>query len=285
MGSTRLRRPPAPTDAERARSLALRGGDAALVGTGSAPVTPLVHHVRADGSAVLLLDDDEPLLERVRGGQTAVMLELADRAPVDLREPVRGLLWITGWLWLPEPAGRAPDGAAGGRRSPERAAARARPRRHAGPPRPGLRRARRRRRLRRAHARRPRRRPPGPVLPHGGPLAGPPRGGAPRGVHRARPAPAPGAGPLPGCAGAPAGRRPLRAAPARGDPAARPRRAPGLPRRGLDAGGAAGADQPTWLACPLPRARRRNALRSRSARPGRRVSPSPAPPGPPGPGA
>jgi hypothetical protein len=31
------------------------------------------------------------------------MLELADRAPVDLREPVRGLLWITGWLWLPEP--------------------------------------------------------------------------------------------------------------------------------------------------------------------------------------
>jgi len=73
-----------------------------LVGTGSAPVTPLVHHVRADGSAVLLLDDDDPLLERVRGGQTAVMLELADRAPVDLREPVRGLLWITGWLWVPE---------------------------------------------------------------------------------------------------------------------------------------------------------------------------------------
>ena len=74
MGSTRLRRPPAPTDAERARSLALRGGAASLVGTGSAPVTPLVHHVRADGSAVLLLADDEPLLARVRGGDTAVML-------------------------------------------------------------------------------------------------------------------------------------------------------------------------------------------------------------------
>jgi hypothetical protein len=102
VGSTRLRRPPAPSDAERARSLALRGGDAALVGTGSAPVRPLVHHVRADGSAVLLLDDDEPLLDRVRGGQTAVMLELADRTPVDMREPVRGLLWITGWLWVPE---------------------------------------------------------------------------------------------------------------------------------------------------------------------------------------
>ena len=104
MGTTRLRRPPVPAGAERARSLALRGGTASLVGTGCpAQVTPLVHHVRADGSAVLLLADDEPLLERVRSGQPAVMLELADRAPVDLREPVRGLLWITGWLWLPEP--------------------------------------------------------------------------------------------------------------------------------------------------------------------------------------
>jgi len=101
VGSTRLRRPPAPADAERARSLATRGGTATLVGTGSpAPVAPLVHHVRADGSAVLLLADDEPLLERVRTGRAAVMLELADRAPVDLR--YRGLLWITGRLSLPE---------------------------------------------------------------------------------------------------------------------------------------------------------------------------------------
>jgi Protein of unknown function (DUF2470) len=126
VGSTRLRRPPAPADAERARSLALRGGTATLVGTGCPRSTPLVHHVRADGSAVLLLADDEPLLDRVRyggtgpgpdadrdgstrspgavspAGRAAVMLELADRAPVDLREPVRGLLWITGWLWLPD---------------------------------------------------------------------------------------------------------------------------------------------------------------------------------------
>jgi Protein of unknown function (DUF2470) len=104
VGSTRLRRPPAPTGAERARSLALRGGTPSLVGTGRPePVTPLVHHARADGSAVLLLPDHEPLLDRVRSGEPGVMLELADRAPVDLREPVRGLLWITGWLWAPEP--------------------------------------------------------------------------------------------------------------------------------------------------------------------------------------
>ena len=52
---------------------------------------------------MLLLADDEPLLERLRGaGDVPAMLELADRAPVGLREPVRGLLWITGWLRLPD---------------------------------------------------------------------------------------------------------------------------------------------------------------------------------------
>jgi hypothetical protein len=100
LGSTRLRRPPAPTDAERARSITARGGGAAaLVGTGSPIAQPVAHHVHADGSAVLLLADAEPVLERVvREGGLAVMLELADAAPVDLREPVRGLLWITGHL-------------------------------------------------------------------------------------------------------------------------------------------------------------------------------------------
>jgi len=105
LGRSRLRRPPAPADAERARSVAARGGTASLVGTGSAAVAPLVHQVRADGSAVLLFADDEPVLADIRraaGGFTA-MLELADRAPVDLREPVRALLWVTGRLWLPEP--------------------------------------------------------------------------------------------------------------------------------------------------------------------------------------
>jgi hypothetical protein len=64
-----------------------------------------VHQVRADGSAVLLFADGEPLLEQIRGGDGgfAAMLELADQAPVDLREPVRGLLWVTGRLWLPDP--------------------------------------------------------------------------------------------------------------------------------------------------------------------------------------
>lgn len=106
MGTTRLRRPPAPTDAERARSVAARGGTAALVGTGAPPSTPLVHQVRADGSAALLLADDDPVLALLRAGdgELAGMLELTDRAPVELREPVRALLWITGRVRLPEPA-------------------------------------------------------------------------------------------------------------------------------------------------------------------------------------
>src|ERR1700709_1870710 len=98
VGSTRTRQPPTPTAAERARSMAMRGGTAGLGGTGFPQAAPLAHHVRADGSAVLLFDDAEPVLDAIRaapGGDFAVMLELSDHAPVDLREPVRGLLWIT----------------------------------------------------------------------------------------------------------------------------------------------------------------------------------------------
>lgn len=102
LGSTPVRRPPAPSDAERARSVVTRGGAAALVGTGCPPSTPLMHHVWADGSAALLLPDGDPLLERAGVG-TDVMLELADHAPVDLREPVRALVWITGRLTVPDP--------------------------------------------------------------------------------------------------------------------------------------------------------------------------------------
>ena len=133
MGITQLRRPPAPSAAERARSVIARantpapdptrgadagapgslrrGGTASVVGTGCPPSTPVTHHVWADGSAALLLADDDPLLTheidggpRLHGDSDAgAMLELRDRAPVDLREPVRALLWITGRLTVPDP--------------------------------------------------------------------------------------------------------------------------------------------------------------------------------------
>jgi hypothetical protein len=107
VGRTRLGRPLAPSNAERARSIASRGGDAAVVGLDQAHrVFPLLHHLDPDGAATLLLPTDHELLELVRTGPRSglpAMLEITDTAPVALREPVRGLLWISGWLVAPGP--------------------------------------------------------------------------------------------------------------------------------------------------------------------------------------
>lgn len=113
-------RPPAPMPAERAKTIAARGARAALrygqpadAGRSAALVEqptaadtgrtiPLLHHMHDDGTATVLLDQDHELVAAARDSEStaglAVMLELADTAPVPLREPVRGLLWITGLL-------------------------------------------------------------------------------------------------------------------------------------------------------------------------------------------
>lgn len=97
------RRPPAPSSAERARTIAARGGKAALLPSAEEGlrVVPELHHMHADGVATMLLADDHPLVAaawQAPRGELTAMLELADSAPVPLREPVRGLLWVTGWL-------------------------------------------------------------------------------------------------------------------------------------------------------------------------------------------
>ncbi|HEY0805746.1 MAG TPA: DUF2470 domain-containing protein [Pseudonocardiaceae bacterium] len=99
------RRPPCPGPADRARTIAVRGGRATLLRSESADradrIEPHLHHVHPDGTAIVLLPDDHPLVALVARAprrEVAAMLELADRAPVKLREPVRGLLWLTGWL-------------------------------------------------------------------------------------------------------------------------------------------------------------------------------------------
>jgi hypothetical protein len=107
VASARLRRPAAPTAAERARSIASRGGQAALVGLDDAQrVRPMFHHMHPNGAATLLLPSDHVVLDAVRRGSRTglpAMLELTDTAAVALREPVRGLLWISGWLVAPGP--------------------------------------------------------------------------------------------------------------------------------------------------------------------------------------
>jgi len=97
---TENRRPPAPHPAERARTIAARGGRAALLPSDGTDdrVVPVLHHVHAAGEVTLLLPEEHPLAAAAGGAEITVMLEVADHAPVPLREPVRGLLWITGWL-------------------------------------------------------------------------------------------------------------------------------------------------------------------------------------------
>ena len=98
--------PPVPTPAERARTLAGRAQHASVVGSvigedGDLRAAPTLHHVPATGAATLQFPSDHPLVlaARERGdGLLPVMLELADVAPVTLRRPVRGLLWLSGRL-------------------------------------------------------------------------------------------------------------------------------------------------------------------------------------------
>ncbi len=93
-----------PTPAERARTMAARGGKATLLPSAeglAGKITPLTHHVHADGTASVLITQSHPLVAAAWAaprGELAAMLELADTAPVPLREPIRGLLWLTGWV-------------------------------------------------------------------------------------------------------------------------------------------------------------------------------------------
>jgi hypothetical protein len=83
----------APTTAERIRSTCARAGGALLAVEDAEPVTSPLHHLLDDGSIAVAV----PLNAAACGGRQAV-LELADYAPLPLREPVRALVWIRGRL-------------------------------------------------------------------------------------------------------------------------------------------------------------------------------------------
>ena len=90
---------PAPTTAERIRSTCVRAGGALLAVDGAEPLTTPLHHLLADGSFAVGVPTDG----RLADGAQAV-LELADYAPLPLREPVRSLVWIRGRLHLVPPS-------------------------------------------------------------------------------------------------------------------------------------------------------------------------------------
>ncbi|OBK33647.1 DUF2470 domain-containing protein [Mycobacterium sp. 1245111.1] len=83
---------PAPTTAERIRSTCVRAGGALLAVDSAEPLSTPLHHLLADGSFAVLV----PATCDADGVQA--VLELADYAPLPLREPVRSLVWIRGLL-------------------------------------------------------------------------------------------------------------------------------------------------------------------------------------------
>jgi hypothetical protein len=92
---------PAPTTAERIRSTCVRAGGALLAVESAEPLTTPLHHLLADGSFAVGVPAGGAVAEQLSdcsasGAQS--VLELADYAPLPLREPVRSLVWIRGRL-------------------------------------------------------------------------------------------------------------------------------------------------------------------------------------------
>jgi hypothetical protein len=92
---------PAPTTAERIRSTCVRARGSLLAVESAEPFTTPLHHLLADGSFAVGVPAGGVVAEQLcgcgaSGAQT--VLELADYAPLPLREPVRSLVWIRGRL-------------------------------------------------------------------------------------------------------------------------------------------------------------------------------------------
>jgi len=92
---------PAPTTAERIRSTCVRAGGALLAVEGAEPLTTPLHHLLGDGSFAVAVPVGGAVATHLgdceADGAQAV-LELADYAPLPLREPVRSLVWSRGRL-------------------------------------------------------------------------------------------------------------------------------------------------------------------------------------------
>jgi hypothetical protein len=97
----------APTTAERIRSTCVRAGGALLAVERAEPFTTPLHHLFSDGSFALAVPLGSTAADHMvsYGAQGAqAVLELADYAPLPLREPVRSLVWIGGRLrYVPLP--------------------------------------------------------------------------------------------------------------------------------------------------------------------------------------
>ena len=98
---------PAPTTAERIRSTCVRAGGALLAVESAEPLTTPLHHLLADGSFAVGVPTGGAVAAQLSGAGASgaqAVLELADYAPLPLREPVRSLVWIRGRLHQVSPS-------------------------------------------------------------------------------------------------------------------------------------------------------------------------------------
>ncbi|MEE2030736.1 DUF2470 domain-containing protein [Rhodococcus chondri] len=107
---------PAPTTAERVRTALSRADTTYLAVDGCDPVPTTVHHLHHDGDVAIVVPADSPAValawQSGAAGRPAV-LELTDHSPLQLRNPVRSLIWLSGTLRpVDEPRLRAAEIAA-----------------------------------------------------------------------------------------------------------------------------------------------------------------------------
>lgn len=89
---------PTPSTAERVRSACITAGRATLAVDGAPTVGVVLHLVRGTGDVVLAVPQDSPVATPTCPGGASAVLELTDTAAVELREPVRCLVWLRGAL-------------------------------------------------------------------------------------------------------------------------------------------------------------------------------------------
>ncbi|RJO77069.1 DUF2470 domain-containing protein [Nocardia panacis] len=108
----------APSAAERVHSACAHAEQAVLAMPGIDPTPTSVHVIRHRGDAVIAVPTASMAAVLAgRSGETGApaVLELTDHAPLPLREPVRALVWLRGWVRaVPEGAQRALAGEVAG---------------------------------------------------------------------------------------------------------------------------------------------------------------------------
>ncbi|WP_328407903.1 DUF2470 domain-containing protein [Nocardia sp. NBC_00403] len=101
----------APSTAERVRNACAHAEQAVLAMPGIDPTPVSVHHLRECGDVVIAVPTASMatvLAANSGAAGAAAVLELTDHSPLTLREPVRALVWLRGWVrTVPNQAQRA----------------------------------------------------------------------------------------------------------------------------------------------------------------------------------